>query len=328
MSDLETDDESRPLLLDPVAERLLRARTILISGEITQKLAANVSAQLMALAGESDDPITMFINSQGGHVEAGDTVHDLVRFVRAPVRMVGTGWVASAGALIYVASERANRFCLPNTRFLLPQPAGGMGGSASDIAIEAKEIINMRDRLNRIFARATNQPLERIEEEIFGGRLARANIESLYALKQNLMTLKHAAGPLLLHHEALLRGPSPLTVAERSLIEHHPRIGLGIIKHVDLPAEVLEVVGGHHEKLDGSGYPYHMKSAEIPFQTKMMMIADMFDALTARDRPYKKAMPVEYALKIIGDEVKSEMLDPILFKLFVEANIYQLTAGD
>jgi ATP-dependent Clp protease protease subunit len=165
MTGIETDDEARPLLLDPVAERLLRARTIIISGEITQKLAANVSAQLLALAGESDDPITMFINSQGGHVEAGDTVHDLVRFVRAPIRMIGTGWVASAGALIYVASERNRRFCLPNTRFLLHQPAGGAGGSASDIAIEAKEILRMRDRLNRIFARATDQPLERIEED-------------------------------------------------------------------------------------------------------------------------------------------------------------------
>lgn len=165
MTGIEADDEARPLLLDPVAERLLRARTIIISGEITQKLAANVSAQLLALAGESDDSITMFVNSQGGHVEAGDTVHDLVRFVRAPVRMVGTGWVASAGALIYVAAERKNRFCLPNTRFLLHQPAGGAGGSASDIAIEAKEILRMRDRLNRIFARATDQPLERIEED-------------------------------------------------------------------------------------------------------------------------------------------------------------------
>jgi ATP-dependent Clp protease protease subunit len=161
----EPDDDVRPLPLDPVAERLLRARTIIISGEITQKLAASVSAQILALAAEADDPITMFINSQGGHVEAGDTVHDLVRFVRSPVRMVGTGWVASAGALIYVAAERSNRFCLPNTRFLLHQPAGGAGGSASDIAIEAKEILRMRDRLNRIFSRATGQPLERIEED-------------------------------------------------------------------------------------------------------------------------------------------------------------------
>ena len=151
--------------IDPIGERLLRARTIIISGEITQQLAASVSAQLVALAAESDTEITVFVNSQGGHVEAGDTIHDLIRFIRAPVRMIGTGWVASAGALVYVAVPRERRVCLPNTRFLLHQPAGGAGGTASDIDIEAREILRMRDRLNRIFARATGQPLERIEED-------------------------------------------------------------------------------------------------------------------------------------------------------------------
>jgi ATP-dependent Clp protease, protease subunit len=160
------EPESLPTAIaDPVAERLMRARTIIISGEITQKLAATVSGQLLALAAESDSEITMFVNSQGGHVEAGDTIHDLVRFIRPRVRMIGTGWVASAGALIYVASPREHRFCLPNTRFLLHQPAGGTGGTASDIDIEAREILRMRDRLNRIFARETGQPLERIEED-------------------------------------------------------------------------------------------------------------------------------------------------------------------
>ncbi|HEY7636228.1 MAG TPA: ATP-dependent Clp protease proteolytic subunit [Gemmatimonadales bacterium] len=150
---------------DPLAERLLRARTVIISGEITQQLAAGVASQLLALAADSDGDITVFINSQGGHVEAGDTIHDLVRFIRPRVRMIGTGWVASAGALIYVAVPRDQRFCLPNTRFLLHQPAGGAGGSASDIEIEAREILQMRDRVNRILARETGQPLERIEED-------------------------------------------------------------------------------------------------------------------------------------------------------------------
>jgi HD-GYP domain-containing protein (c-di-GMP phosphodiesterase class II) len=80
--------------------------------------------------------------------------------------------------------------------------------------------------------------------------------------------------------------------------------------------------------LDGSGYPYHMKAEDIPFQSKMMTVSDIFDALTARDRPYKKAVPIERALTIIGDEVKSQLLDPLLFKLFVDARIYQLTAKD
>ena len=79
--------------------------------------------------------------------------------------MIGTGWVASAGALVYVAAPREQRYCLPNTRFLLHQPSGGAGGAASDIEIEAREILQMRDRLNRIFARETGQPLERIEED-------------------------------------------------------------------------------------------------------------------------------------------------------------------
>ncbi|HEX5387470.1 MAG TPA: ATP-dependent Clp protease proteolytic subunit [Gemmatimonadales bacterium] len=158
--------ESPPVVAyDLVGERLLRARTIIISGEINQKVAATVSSHLLALSAESDADITVFLNSQGGHVEAGDTIHDLIRFVRPHIRIIGTGWVASAGALIYVSVPREQRYCLPNTRFLLHQPAGGAGGSASDIDIEAREIIRMRDRLNRIFARETGQPLERIEED-------------------------------------------------------------------------------------------------------------------------------------------------------------------
>lgn len=158
-------EEARPGVSDPIPERLLRARTIIISGEINQKLAANVTGQLLAMAAESDEAITVFINSQGGHVEAGDTIHDMLRFVTPPIRIVGTGWVASAGALIYVSLPRDQRYCLPNTRFLLHQPAGGAGGTASDIEIEAREILRMRDRLNRIFARETGQSLERIEED-------------------------------------------------------------------------------------------------------------------------------------------------------------------
>ncbi len=165
MPRVDAAEPLRTLPSDPVAERLLRARTIIISGEINQQLAAAVSGQLLALAAESDEDITVYLNSQGGHVEAGDTIHDLLRFVRPRIRMVGTGWVASIAALIYLAVPRGQRFCLPNTRFLLHQPAGGAGGSASDIEIEAREILRMRDRLNRIVARETGQPLERIEED-------------------------------------------------------------------------------------------------------------------------------------------------------------------
>lgn len=148
-----------------VAERLFKARTVVITGEVNQKLAASVMSQLLALTSESNDDITIFVNSQGGHVESGDTIHDMIRFVEPRVRMVGTGWVASAGALIYVSVPKEDRFSLPNTRFLLHQPSGGAGGAASDIEIEAREILKMRDRLNKVFARETGQTIEQIEED-------------------------------------------------------------------------------------------------------------------------------------------------------------------
>ena len=161
----ERPKEQQTPFTDSVRERLFKARTLIISGEINQQLASNVIAQLIALSIESDDPIDIFINSQGGHVESGDTIHDVVRFIKPRVRMIGTGWVASAGALIYVAAPKKDRYCLPNTRFLLHQPAGGVGGTASDIEIEAREILKMRERINRIFSRETGQPLERIEND-------------------------------------------------------------------------------------------------------------------------------------------------------------------
>ena len=152
-------------LTDPIRERLFKSRTVIISGEVNQRLASSVMAQVLALAAESDDTITIFINSQGGHVESGDTIHDIIRFTNVRTRIVGTGWVASAGALIYIAAPLEDRYCLPHTRFLLHQPAGGLRGTAADIDIEAREIIRMRARLNRMFAEATGQSSEKIEDD-------------------------------------------------------------------------------------------------------------------------------------------------------------------
>jgi ATP-dependent Clp protease protease subunit len=130
-------------------------------------LAREITGRLLALAGDSDEPIDVYVNSPGGHVESGDTIHDMIRFVDAvaPVRMIGTGWVASAGALIFLAGHRDRRFCLPNTRFLLHQPMGGVRGPAVDIDIEAREIVKMRERLNRLIARETGQSYERVERD-------------------------------------------------------------------------------------------------------------------------------------------------------------------
>jgi HD-GYP domain-containing protein (c-di-GMP phosphodiesterase class II) len=118
---------------------------------------------------------------------------------------------------------------------------------------------------------------------------------------------------------------------ERLQIESHVIHSFKFLSQIPWTKELKNIptiVRAHHEKLDGSGYPYHMKADEIPFQTKMMTISDIYDALTARDRPYKRAVPIERALDIIGQEVKSALLDPVLFHLFVEAKIFQMTAKD
>ena len=158
-------DRNAASMTDAVRDRLFKSRSLIISGEINQRLVSHVMGQLLAMAADGDDPITIFINSPGGHVESGDTIHDVIRFIRPRVRMVGTGWVASAGAVIYVAVPREDRYALPNTRFLLHQPAGGARGMAADVEIEAREILRMRERINRIFARETGQSLERIESD-------------------------------------------------------------------------------------------------------------------------------------------------------------------
>ncbi len=146
-------------------EKILDTRTILLFGEISQKSAREVCQKLILLAALNDNPIKLIINSQGGHVEAGDTIHDMIRFVKPKVKILGTGWVASAGALIYVSVPVEQRFSLQNTRYMLHQPSGGVGGQATDISIEATEILKMRDRLNNLFARQTGQSVERIEKD-------------------------------------------------------------------------------------------------------------------------------------------------------------------
>ncbi len=151
---------------DPVSDRLMSARKVLICEEINQKMAKRVTAQLLALAEDSDEPITMFINSQGGHVEAGDTIHDIIQFIKPKVIMIGTGWVASAGTHIYLAADKENRFCLPNTRFLIHQPSGGVGGKVSDIEIQAEQIELMRERLARIISETTGTDIEQVRKDI------------------------------------------------------------------------------------------------------------------------------------------------------------------
>jgi ATP-dependent Clp protease protease subunit len=165
MSDAELENALADLAPLRVTERLHEARTILVSGEVDSKLAQRVTGQLLALSAESDADITLFIHSPGGHVESGDTIHDMIGFVTPRVKMVGTGWVASAGTHIYLAAPREDRFCLPNTRFMIHQPLGGAGGQAMDIEIEAEEMLKARARLNSVIAKQTGQPFEKVEKD-------------------------------------------------------------------------------------------------------------------------------------------------------------------
>lgn len=147
---------------NPVEQLTFKGRFVLVFGEIDDQLARKTCERLIALSQESDAPITMLISSPGGHVESGDAIHDLIRFVRAPVTTVGTGWVASAGTHIFLAPPKERRVCLPNTRFMIHQPAGGAGGRATDIAIQAKEIIKTRERIAAVVSRQTGQPLAKV----------------------------------------------------------------------------------------------------------------------------------------------------------------------
>jgi ATP-dependent Clp protease protease subunit len=161
--DEQTTEGSAP---SPIVEKaLFKWRIVMLTGDVNDVQARRCTERLFAMAGESDDPITFVISSPGGHVESGDMIHDVVRFIRPKVNMLGTGWVASAGALIYCAVPKTQRFCLPNTRFLLHEPRGGIGGMASDVEIQAREILRMRERLNKIFADATGKSVEQIRKD-------------------------------------------------------------------------------------------------------------------------------------------------------------------
>ena len=150
---------------NPLEATLLKNRTLTLFGEVDQDVSRRLTERLLALAYESDDPITLYISSPGGHVESGDSIFDIIRYIKPVVRTVGTGWVGSIATHIYLAPEKEHRFCLPNTRFLIHQPAGGFGGAAADIEIHAREIVKTRERINSIIAEQTGQSLDRVTED-------------------------------------------------------------------------------------------------------------------------------------------------------------------
>lgn len=146
-------------------EKLFKSRSITIFGDINERVARSVTERLLALAADSDEPITIYISSPGGHVESGDVIYDMIKFIKPEVRVVGTGWVASAATTIYLAAKKEHRYSLANTRFLVHQPSGGSRGPASDIKIQAEQIIKMRERINKLIAMETGQSLERVAKD-------------------------------------------------------------------------------------------------------------------------------------------------------------------
>ncbi|WP_209544589.1 ATP-dependent Clp protease proteolytic subunit [Variovorax sp. 1615] len=196
MFTLESEDDTRPAATaEPrnsyLEEKAFRSRTLLIFGSITDAVAADVTRRLIALDADSaDKPIDILVSSPGGHLESGDAIHDVVRFIAAPVHMIGTGWVGSAATHLFLAAPRERRVCLPNTRFLIHQPSGGAGGQATDIAIQAQEIVKARQRIAHEIARETGKPLEVVLADIERDRWLSAEEAVDYGLVSRIVQRK------------------------------------------------------------------------------------------------------------------------------------------
>jgi len=150
-----------------IYSRLLKERIIFLTGPIFDQVASLISAQLLFL--ESENPnkdIAFYINSPGGVVTAGLAMYDTMQYIRSPVSTVCIGMAASAGSLLLTAGEKGKRYCLPNSQVMIHQPSGGAQGQASDIAIQAREILKTRERLNNIYVHHTGQPLSEIEAKM------------------------------------------------------------------------------------------------------------------------------------------------------------------
>lgn len=171
-------------------EKAFKARTLLIFGTVTDVTAADVTRRLIALDADGADPIDILVSSPGGHLESGDAIHDVVRFIAAPVNMIGTGWVGSAATHLYLSVPRERRYCLPNTRFLIHQPSGGSGGPASDIAIQAREVVRARERIARTIARETGKSMEEVLLDIERDRWLSAEEAVDYGLVSRIIERK------------------------------------------------------------------------------------------------------------------------------------------
>lgn len=189
------DEDEKPAAAPPrssyLEEKAFQSRTLFIFGTINDALAADITRRLIALDADAPDkPIDILVSSPGGHLESGDAIHDVVRFIAAPVHMIGTGWVGSAANHLFLAAPRERRVCLPNTRFLIHQPSGGAGGQATDIAIQAQEIVKARRRVAHEIARETGKPLEVVLADIERDRWLSAEEAQDYGLISRIVRRK------------------------------------------------------------------------------------------------------------------------------------------
>ncbi len=159
------EEQKKPQSEPQMQEKLLKTRSILLSGEINKESADEIIKQLLVLEGESDDPIKLYINSPGGDVDAGYAIFDMVRFITAPVTMVGMGLVASAAVLVLLAVPAERRVALPNSTYLIHQPMSGMRGVATDIEIHAQYLERLRAKLDSLIASETGKSVEEVAND-------------------------------------------------------------------------------------------------------------------------------------------------------------------
>ncbi len=163
--DEEKDEKKKNDSPDPLAEKFLKTRQILLSGEINEENAEKIIRQILILEADSDKPIYIYIDSPGGDVGAGFAIFDAIRFVNAPVYTIGMGLIASAAALILLAAPKERRLGLPHSHYLIHQPSSGMKGVATDIEIHAAEIAKTKAKLNDIIAFETGTPLDKVSRD-------------------------------------------------------------------------------------------------------------------------------------------------------------------
>lgn len=165
LDDEDEEEKNQSPSPDPLIQKMLKTRTILLSGEINKDLSERTVRQLLLLEDMGDDPIRIFIDSPGGDADAGFAIFDMIRFVKPQVWTIGMGLVASAASIIQLAAPKERRLGLPNSHYLIHQPLSGIRGVATDIEIHARELEKLRERINRLIALETGTDFAQVEKD-------------------------------------------------------------------------------------------------------------------------------------------------------------------